>query len=99
VLRPGGWLAVSTPNRAWYPAVWLATRLRVRPYAGHENFSTFAGIRRTLAGSGMEIVREEGLHLWPFQLPLHGASRWADAHLQAARGVMVNLCVLARKRA
>ena len=98
LLKPGGWLAVSTPNRAWYPAVWLSTALRVRPYAGHENFSTFGSIRRTLEASRMEVVREHGLHLWPFQLPLHGASRWTDDHAQFARGLMINVCVLARKQ-
>jgi 2-polyprenyl-6-hydroxyphenyl methylase/3-demethylubiquinone-9 3-methyltransferase len=97
VLKPGGWLAVSTPNRVWFPPVWLATRLRVRPYTGHENFSSFGSIRRTLQGAGMGVVREKGLHLWPFQLPAHGASRWADDHLQFARGLMINVCVLARK--
>jgi 2-polyprenyl-3-methyl-5-hydroxy-6-metoxy-1,4-benzoquinol methylase len=97
VVKPGGWLALSTPNILWYPVVRAATLIRARPFDGHENFSSSRGIRRTLEGCDMHVVREAGLHLWPFQLPLHPLSRWADQHLQIARHLMINICVLARK--
>ena len=99
VLRPGGLLAVSTPNRVWQPVVRAATALRLRPFDGLENFSTWSEIRETLDESGVEIVRETGLHLFPFQLRLHGLSRWCDGHMQFARGCMINICVLGRKAA
>ena len=97
VVRPGGWLAASTPNVVWYPVVAAATLLRLRPFDGNENFSTFRGVRRTLTAAGLEVVAERGLHLFPFQLGLHGLSRWCDRRLQPVRGAMINLCVLARK--
>jgi 2-polyprenyl-6-hydroxyphenyl methylase/3-demethylubiquinone-9 3-methyltransferase len=97
LVRPGGWLAVSTPNILWYPVVRAASLVGARPFDGHENFSSFRSIRRVLEASNMEIVKEKGLHLWPFQIPLHSLSRRADATLQAARSLMINLCVLARK--
>lgn len=99
VLKPGGLLAVSTPNLVWYPVVRLATVLGLRPFDGLENFSTWRGIRHTLGASGVNVIREQGLHLFPFQLGLHRLSRWCDGHFQAARGAMINLCVLGRKRA
>jgi len=99
VLRPGGWLSVSTPNRLWYPVVRAATVLRLRPFDGFENFSTWSGLRETLESSGLRVEREYGLHLYPFQLRLSGLSRWCDRNLQVLRGCMINLCVLARKDA
>ena len=98
VLRPGGHLSVSTPNRLWSPVVRLATALKLRPFDGHECFSSWSSLERTLRLQGGDILRRRGLHLWPFQIPFHGLSRWCDDHLQVLRGGMINLCVLARKR-
>lgn len=97
VLKPGGFLSVSTPNKVWWPIVALATKLRVRPFDGYENFIWWGTMRSTLRDAGLRIVQERGLHLFPFQLGLHGLSTWCDRHLQALRGVMINICVLAQK--
>ena len=97
VVRPGGYLAVSTPNVIWSPVVRIATALKLRPFEGHENFSTWRSVRETMRAAGLEILRERGLHLFPFQLPVHGLSRWCDRNLQLLRGGMINLCVLGRK--
>jgi 2-polyprenyl-6-hydroxyphenyl methylase/3-demethylubiquinone-9 3-methyltransferase len=99
VLKPGGLLAVSTPNRVWQPAVRVATHLGLRPFDGYEQFLSWRDVRGTLRGAGLEIVREQGLHLFPFQFRLHGLSRWCDRRLQALRGGMINLCFLAEKPA
>jgi 2-polyprenyl-6-hydroxyphenyl methylase/3-demethylubiquinone-9 3-methyltransferase len=98
VLKPGGYLSLSTPNRVWWPVVRAASVLKLRPYDGHENFSSFSLIRRILEASGVDVVEERGLHLFPFQLRLHDVSRWCDEQLQSCRGLMINLCVLGRKR-
>jgi 2-polyprenyl-3-methyl-5-hydroxy-6-metoxy-1,4-benzoquinol methylase len=97
VLRPAGLLAVSTPNVVWLPAVRLATLMRFRPFDGFENFLSWRAMRKTLEQSGLRIVRAEGLHLFPFQLGLHGLSRWFDKRAQWFRGLMINMCVLAQK--
>lgn len=97
VLKPGGWLSLSTPNRVWSPVVRGASRLKLRPFAGLENFSSWRGLRRTLLEEGVEVVRERGLHLFPFQLRMHGLSRWLDDHAQRLRGGMINICILGRK--
>lgn len=98
VVKPGGFLSISTPNVLWKPAVKLATFLRLRPFDGHERFSSWRSIRRTLVENEAPIVREFGLHLFPFQVPLHRLSAWCDRHLQVLRGMMINICVLARKQ-
>ncbi len=98
VLKPGGYLSLSTPNLLWWPAVRLATALKLRPFDGLENFSTWGSIARALTAEGMSVERRKGLHLFPFQFGLHSLSRWFDEHAQFARSLMINLCVLARKR-
>jgi 2-polyprenyl-3-methyl-5-hydroxy-6-metoxy-1,4-benzoquinol methylase len=98
VLKPGGYLAVSTPNLVWQPVVRLASRMRLRPFDGLENFSSWRQMRSVLREAGLEIVQEKGLHLFPFQLPLKRLSTWCDERLQCFRGVMINICILARKR-
>ena len=97
VLKPGGLLAVSTPNQVWYPLVRFATLMKMRPFDGLENFSTFGSIRRILGAEGVHVLREEGLHLIPFQFKLYRLSSWCDDHLQQLRSLMINLCVLAKK--
>lgn len=97
VLKPGGYLAVSTPNIVWYPVVRAATLLKLRPFDGFENFSSWKSIRKTLGDCGVDIVREAGLHLFPFQLSMHRLSLWGDEHMQMARSLMINICVLGRK--
>lgn len=97
VVKAGGFLAISTPNIVWWPVVKLATVMRLRPFTGYENFSSWAGLRHELQTNGAVIERQFGLHLWPFQLPLHRLSTWCDHHLQGLRGIMINICVLARK--
>lgn len=98
VLKPGGYLSLSTPNLVWQPVVRAASRWKLRPFDGLENFSTFGTIRRTLQQQNVEVLEEYGLHLFPFQLPLHSLSRWCDRRLQSFRCLMINLCVLGRKR-
>jgi SAM-dependent methyltransferase len=98
VVKPGGLIAVSTPNRVWQPVVRMASRLRLRPFDGLENFSTWDGIRRTFVEEDADVIAERGLHLFPFQLGGHALSTWCDRHLQVARPLMINVCVLARKR-
>ena len=60
VLRPAGYISVSTPNWLWYPVVRAATILRLRPFDGLENVSSFARIREALNGEGVTILREKG---------------------------------------
>ncbi len=96
-LKPSGLLALSTPNIWWQPVVRLSSTLRLRPFDGLENFSSWRGLRRTLFDAHATILREFGIHLFPFQLPFHRISRWCDEHLQRLRGLMINICILAQK--
>jgi 2-polyprenyl-3-methyl-5-hydroxy-6-metoxy-1,4-benzoquinol methylase len=97
VLKPSGYIALSTPNLLWHPVVRFATLLRLRQFQCLENFSTFTQLRQTLEQAGVTVLEEYGLHLFPFQFPLHGLSRWCDRNLQFARRLMINICILGQK--
>lgn len=47
VLKSGGHLVLSTPNRLWQTPVRLASALRIRPYNGLENFLTTGELQTT----------------------------------------------------
>lgn len=97
VLKPGGYLSLSTPNLLWYPVIRTATVLKLRPFDGMENFSTWGGLRRLMLECGVQVQQQKGLHLFPFQVGLHRLSRWVDSVGQALRGLMINLCLLGQK--
>jgi 2-polyprenyl-3-methyl-5-hydroxy-6-metoxy-1,4-benzoquinol methylase len=94
LVKPGGSLVVSTPNRLWLPPVWAASVVRLRPYDGYENFLWPGALRRALESAGGRIVEHRGIHLWPFQIkPLHGASRWVDRFGETLLPLMINQCI------
>lgn len=100
VLRPGGRLALTVPNRLWHPTVVVANGLGLRPYEGYENWVSWGGLRRICGAAGVVIERQRGFHLLPFQLALlHPLLRLADRAGASLGPLMINLAVLARKPA
>jgi 2-polyprenyl-3-methyl-5-hydroxy-6-metoxy-1,4-benzoquinol methylase len=100
VLKPGGPLALTCPNRAWLWLVNLATVLKLRPFQGYENFPRFDELAKMVRATGLTIAQHQGLHAWPFQVtPLHGASRRVDQRFgKSAWGRwMINQAILAWK--
>lgn len=70
VLRPGGTLVLTTPNRVWHPLIRLANALKIRPYEGLENWVRWRELRSWIAASGLEIVDQSGFNALPFIHPL-----------------------------
>lgn len=66
VLKPGGILVVTTPNAFWYFALYIAEKLKLRPYQGLENWSSFNGIKSDLKKVGFNIQDICGIHFFPF---------------------------------
>jgi 2-polyprenyl-3-methyl-5-hydroxy-6-metoxy-1,4-benzoquinol methylase len=98
LVKPGGHLAVTTPNRLWQMPVRAASAVGLRPYDGYENFLWPADLRQTLSAAGAEILEHRGLHLWPFQVsPLQGALRWVDRFGGTLLPLMINQCIHCRK--
>lgn len=99
VVRPGGILALTVPCRLWRPAVLLATKLRLRPYEGHENFLWPAALRRAVAADGFAVEHFAGFNFVPFfWRRLDRAFRLLDRLYGAGLPcAMVNLAVRPRR--
>ena len=91
---------LTTPNRVWQGAVRAASRLRLRPFRGLENFVAWRRLERWCAAAGLGVLGHIGFHAWPFHLGLHGAARTVERRFARGRvaRLMVNQAVVARKR-
>jgi 2-polyprenyl-3-methyl-5-hydroxy-6-metoxy-1,4-benzoquinol methylase len=100
VLRPGGLLVLTTPNRAWQAVVRAASALGLRPFHGRENFVGWRQLERSCSAAGLDVVTHLGFHPWPFQLGLEGAARAVERYLARGRAarLMVNQALVATKR-
>ena len=56
VLRANGLLVLTTPNRVWQGAVRAASRLRLRPFRGLENFVAWRRLERWCAAADLEVL-------------------------------------------
>jgi 2-polyprenyl-3-methyl-5-hydroxy-6-metoxy-1,4-benzoquinol methylase len=98
VLRPGGHLVLSTPNRLWQGPVRLASTIGWRPYDGYENFLWPGELRRLLEQQGGQVIDHRGIHLWPFQIvPLRRLSTTVDCFGRRLLPLMINQCISCMK--
>jgi 2-polyprenyl-3-methyl-5-hydroxy-6-metoxy-1,4-benzoquinol methylase len=98
VLRPGGVLVITVPNRVWHFAIDIANALKLRPYEGYENWPSWSQLRQYVADTGVHIDEMKGFHLFPFILPAtHGLLRRLDRHGRLLGPAMLNIAVRARK--
>jgi ubiquinone/menaquinone biosynthesis C-methylase UbiE len=69
VVKPGGFIFVTTPNKFWYPVLWVAEKLGVRKFGGNEIWLFPRQAARILDREGCEVEQISGCHLFPWQLP------------------------------
>lgn len=66
VLKPGGKVVLSTPNRLWYFSIWIANKLKLRPYQGLENWVSRSALKKKFKSKNFEIEAFPGIHIFPF---------------------------------
>jgi 2-polyprenyl-3-methyl-5-hydroxy-6-metoxy-1,4-benzoquinol methylase len=98
VVKPGGHLALTTPNRLWQAPVRAASAFGLRPYDGYENFLWPSRLRGVMERAGAQVTAHRGIHLWPFQIKaLQRGSRWVDRFGATLLPLMINQCIHCRK--
>lgn len=98
IVRSGGYVALTCPNRKWRWLIVLATYLRLRPFAGIEEPPGWLELEDWVTSAGGAVIQHFGLHALPFQLPL--ADRFLpklDSLLSSLDAGFINQCLLARK--
>jgi 2-polyprenyl-6-hydroxyphenyl methylase/3-demethylubiquinone-9 3-methyltransferase len=100
VLKKGGILIVTSPNKLWYPALWIATALSARKYSGNEVWLFPWEAARALRKNGMGGIRLKGCHLFPWQVPLaKGILPYLDRFGGVLYPFMINYGICATKSA
>ena len=98
VLRPGGFLVVTCPNRFWLWSCRLANALKLRRYQGLENWPSWGSLHQCVRDNEIDIREHVGLHLFPFILkPTHGLLRSLDRGGKTLGRLYVNQCLLGVK--
>lgn len=98
VIKRGGVLALTVPNRFWHWSVVLANQLGLRPYEGYENWVHWHQLRQWLHDAGFTIELMRGIHLFPFTLKFsQPLLAYGDRFGTSLGPVMVNICVRAVK--
>ena len=69
VLKPGGLIVVTTPNKLWYPVLWLSMITGIRKFAGREIWMFPYSAARILKSEGIGDLGLDGCHLFPWQIP------------------------------
>ncbi len=98
VLKPGGLLVLTVPNRLWRPAILAATALKLRPYLGHENWVRYRDLGRWLKEEGLAVDRQSGFNLLPHTVFCRPAFDFLDGW-SSLHSAMINIAVRARKKA
>lgn len=98
VLKPGGVLVLTVPNRIWHFAVTIGNTLRVRPYAGLENWVRRSALKRWLAENNLHLELMLGFNIVPFfWKKLYRIIDFFDRSENILSPIMLNIGVRARK--
>jgi ubiquinone/menaquinone biosynthesis C-methylase UbiE len=98
VCKTGGTVCFTTPNKLWYPVLWLSVKLHIRKFAGPERWIFPGTGRKVMKAAGMGEMVASGCHAWPFQLKF---TRGLLARLDRSGGwlypLMINFGIAAKK--
>ena len=98
VLKPGGVLALTTPNKFWHWSVTAANSLGIRPYQGLENWFSWHELQDACKKAGFSVKKTRGIHAFPFVIKqTHSLLNYLDRHQDFLGPIMVNQAIKARK--
>ena len=98
VLKPGGTMVLSTPNRFWIFSLRIAEVFKLRPYQGLENWTSWFTMKKYVKNAGFEILSMKGVHLFPFVVAAFNPILDIFHRFNRSLGpIMVNVVVKARK--
>lgn len=69
MLKPGGYLVMTTPNKLYFPLLLLAQKLGIRNFSGPERWTWPHRTKAWLAQEGFKKLYFSGCHLLPWQIP------------------------------
>lgn len=98
VVKQGGFVIITTPNKLWYPLLVIARLSRIRKFRGPEDWRFPGAVAGTLTRHGMSVCEISGCHLFPWQVPL--AKRVLPLFDRFGRRLyplMINFGILAKK--
>lgn len=98
VVKSGGILVLTTPNKFWYWSVLIANYFHLRPYQGLETWIDWKELRSALRGAGFIIIEEKGVHIFPFIFSFFNTVLDFFHNYQRLRPIMVNMAVKCRKK-
>lgn len=98
VLKHGGVVYLSTPNKLWGPLIRLGSRLKIRRFQDREKFVSARQITRSMEACGIEVLHRDSCHLVPWQLPM---AKWlirkTDRYGSVLYPFSVNIAVVGKK--
>ncbi len=98
LLKPGGVIVLSTPNKVWHFAITLANKMGARPYEGFENWVGYGELRDWFEEEGLVVESQIGLHLFPFISSLsYPILDFMDRFGKSLGPIMLNQAIRARK--
>lgn len=98
VLKRGGYLIVTTPNKLWFPVLFLSMLLKIRKFEGNETWVFPFAVRKWLKDNGLKLIRMGGCHIFPWQIPLaKKILPFFDAKDAVLYPLMINFGFIAKK--
>ncbi len=99
VVKQGGVLIITTPNKFWYWSLVIATVFKLRKYQGIENWISWNQLLQVLHNSKLEILHRKGIHAFPFMFrSTHPLLDYLHAQNRFLWPFMVNMAVKCKKQ-
>jgi 2-polyprenyl-3-methyl-5-hydroxy-6-metoxy-1,4-benzoquinol methylase len=98
VLKPGGYILVTSPCKLWQPVVRAASTFKLRPYQGNENFLWPRTAARIFREDDIEIKEVTGFNILPFFSPkFSGLLKAGDLFGRIAPSLFVNYAAFGQR--